>query len=69
MVDDSNITLTSFRTICNYIRDAFGKCNILPEEEMKNLEKVYMKAEYRTYEYEKEKGMTKYCIHFWYKQV
>ena len=32
MVDDDNIMLTSFRIICNYIRDAFGKRAILPEE-------------------------------------
>ena len=31
MVDYANITLTSLRTICNYIRDAFGKRDILPE--------------------------------------
>ena len=28
MVDDANITLTSLRIICKYIRDAFGKCSI-----------------------------------------
>ena len=32
MVDDANITLTSLRIICDYIRDAFGKRTILPEE-------------------------------------
>ena len=37
MVDDANIMLTSLRIICNYIRDAFGKRAILPEESVHNL--------------------------------
>ena len=40
MVDDANITLTSLRIICNYIRDAFGKRNILTEEAVHSLEQV-----------------------------
>ena len=32
MVDDANITLNSWRIICNYIIDAFGKRATLPEE-------------------------------------
>ena len=69
MVDDANITLTRLRIICYYIRDAFGKRAILPEEEVHNLVTGYMKAEYRTYEYEKEKGMEKEHIKFWYRQA
>ena len=57
MVDDSNITLTSLIIICNYIRDSFGKGDILPEEEVHNLGTGYIKSDYGTYEYEKEKGM------------
>ena len=51
VVDDANITLTSLRIICNYIIDAFGKCDILPEEALHNLGRGYMEAEYGTYEY------------------
>ena len=36
---------------------------------MHNLGKGYMEAEYGTYEYEKEKGMEKEHIHFWYMQA
>ena len=32
MVDYANITLTSLRIICNYIRDAFWRRTILPGE-------------------------------------
>ena len=42
MVDDANIMLTSFRIIYNYIRDAFGKHSILPEEVVHNLGTGYM---------------------------
>ena len=42
MVDDANITLTRWRIICNYIRDAFGKRDILPEEAVHNLGTGYM---------------------------
>ena len=44
MIDDTNITLTSLRIICNYIRDAFGKRAILPEEAVNNLGSGYMEA-------------------------
>ena len=64
MVDDDNITLTSLRIICNGIRDAFLKCAVLPEEAVHSLGKGYMEAEYRTYEYEKGKGMGKQHIYF-----
>ena len=57
MVDDANITLTSWRIICNYIIDEFGKRDILPEEAVHNLGTGYMQSEYRTYEYDKDKGM------------
>ena len=67
MVDYANITLTSLRIICNYIRDAFGKSAILPEEAVHNLGTGYIEAEYGTYEYEKEKGMENFCIDFWYR--
>ena len=50
MVDDNNITLTSLRIICNYIRDSFGKRAILPEEAVHNLGTGYMEAECGTYE-------------------
>ena len=66
MVDDSNITLTSFRIICYYIKHLFVKRAILPEEAVQNLGTGYMEAEYRKYEYEKEKGMEKENINFWY---
>ena len=59
MVDAANIILTSLRIICNYTRYAFGECDILPEEAVHNLVTGYMEAEYRTYEYEKDKGMEK----------
>ena len=49
MVDDANIMLTGFIIIYNYIRDAFGKRDILPEEEVHNLGAGYMVKEYRTY--------------------
>ena len=57
MIDDDNITLTSLRIICNYIRYAFGRSAILPEEAVHNLGTGYIEAEYGTYEYEKDKGM------------
>ena len=44
VIDDTNITLTSLRIICNYIRDAFGKRAILPEEAVNNLGSGYMEA-------------------------
>ena len=69
MVDDDNIMLTSLIIICNHIRDAFGKCAVLPEEAVHTLGTGYMEAEYRTYEYEKGKGMGKYHIYFWYRQT
>ena len=53
--------------ICNYIRDAFGKYAILPEEAVHDLVTRYMEAEYKTYEYDKEKGMKKDHINFWYR--
>ena len=37
MVDEANIILTSLILICNYIRDSFGKRDILPEEAEHNL--------------------------------
>ena len=37
MVDDAKITLTILIIIRNYIRDAFGKRAILPEEAVHNL--------------------------------
>ena len=51
MADDANINLTILRIICNYVRDAFGKSDILPEEEVHHLGAGYMEAEYGTYEY------------------
>ena len=45
MVDDSNIILTSLRVICNYIIDAFGKGDILPEQAVHTLGIRYMEAE------------------------
>ena len=45
MVYDFNIMLTIWIIICNYIRDAFGKRAILPEEEVQNLGTGYMEAE------------------------
>ena len=56
-VDDGNITLTSLTIILNYIRDAFGKRDILAEEAVQSLGTRYMETEYRTYEINKEKGM------------
>ena len=53
MVDDANITLTSLIIIYNYIRDAFRKRDILPEEAVHNLGTGYIKAYYGTYEYDK----------------
>ena len=44
MVDDANITLTRLRIIYNYIRDAFGKRAILPEEAVYNLVTGYMEV-------------------------
>ena len=67
VVDDANIMLTSLIIICNYIRDTFGKRAILPES-AHNLGTGYIEAEYRTYEYKKEKGMEKEHINFWYIQ-
>ena len=37
------------RTICNYIRGEFGKCDILPEESVQDLLTGYMESEYRIY--------------------
>ena len=68
MVDDANITLNSWRIICNYIRDAFGKRAILPEEEVHNSGTGYMEEEYVTYEYDKDKGTENKHINFWYRQ-
>ena len=65
MVDDTNITLNSLIIILNYIRDAFGKCAILPGKTVHNLGTGYMETEYGTYEYEKDKGMEKKQINFW----
>ena len=42
IVDDSNIMLNILRIIFNYIRDAFGKHAILPEESVYNLGTGYM---------------------------
>ena len=66
MVNDSNITLTSLRIICNYIRDEICKRAILPEKAEHNLGTRYMEAEYRTYGYYKDKGVKKDHITFWY---
>ena len=66
MVDDANMTLTILIIICNYVRDAFGKRDILPEEAVHNLVIGYMEADGRTYEYDKEKGMENECINLWY---
>ena len=44
MVDDSNIKITSSIKICNYMRDAFGKHDILPEIAVHNLGTGYMEA-------------------------
>ena len=52
MVDDANIMLTSLRIICNCIRYAFWKRDILPEA-VHNLGTGYMETEYVTYEYKK----------------
>ena len=57
MIDYANISLTRQIIICNYIRDAFGNRAILPEEAVHNLGTGYMQSEYRTYEYDKDKGM------------
>ena len=57
MVDDTNVILTILIIICNYIRYAFGKRAILHEQSVHNLGTGYMKADYGTYEYKKEKGM------------
>ena len=57
MVDDSNIKLTSFRTICNYIRDEFGKSAILCKESVQSLGTGFMKEDYGTYWYEKDEVM------------
>ena len=67
MVDYANIMLTRLIIICNHIRYAFGKRDILPEEAVQNLGTGYMEAEYRTYEYEKD--MEKGHINFWYIQA
>ena len=69
MVDDANINLTSLIIICNYIRYAFGKRDILPEEAVHNLGTGYMEAEYEKYEYGKEKGIENEHITFWYRQA
>ena len=66
MVDDANITLTSLRIICNYIRDAFRKRSILPEA-VHNLGTGYIEAEYGTYKY--EKGMENDNIKFCYRKA
>ena len=68
MVEDVNITLTSLIIICNYIIYAFGKRAIIPEEAVHNLGTWYMEAEYRAYEYGKEKVTEKDNIEFWYRQ-
>ena len=65
MVDDANITLTILRIICNYIRDAFGKRAILPEEAVHNLGIGYMEEEYGTYSYENYKRVEKENIDFY----
>ena len=46
MVEDANITLTSLKIICNYIRDALGKRDILPEEAVYNKGTGYMETDY-----------------------
>ena len=69
MVDDDNITMTSLRIVCNCIRDAFGKRNILPEEAVHTLGPGYMEVEYVTYEWDKEKGMDNDYINFWYRKT
>ena len=68
MVDDANIMLTSLKIICNYIRDSFRKFWCLPKEAVHNLRTGYMKADYGTYAYEKEKSIEKEHINFWYIQ-
>ena len=57
MTDDANIVINILRILYNYIRDTFGKRDILPEEAVQNLGTCYMEAEHGTYEYEKEKVM------------
>ena len=52
-----NIIPTRLRIICDYIIDAFGKCDIFPEEVVHNLVTGYMEEEYGTYEYDKVKGI------------
>ena len=69
MVDYENITLTSLRIIFNFIRDAFGKQDILPEEAVHNLVTLYMEAEYGTYEYDNKKCMEREHNNFWYRQA
>ena len=59
MVDDDDRMLTSLSIICNYIRDALWKRDILPEEAVHNLGTGYMEVKYRTYEYEEEKDIEK----------
>ena len=44
VVDDANIILTSLRMICNYIIDAFGKRDVLPEEAVHTLVTGHMEA-------------------------
>ena len=51
MVEDTNIIMTILIIICNYIRGAFGKRDILPEDAVQNLGTGYMEAECGTYEY------------------
>ena len=69
MVGGAKIMLTSLRIICNYTRYAFGKRNTLLEKEVHKLVTRFIEAEYRLYEYDKEKGVGKQHIKFCYIQV
>ena len=51
MVYQDDMTLTRLRIICNYIKDAFGKSTILPEEALHNLERGYTESECRIFEH------------------
>ena len=44
MVDDAIITLNMLIILCSYIRDAFGKRGIFPEEEVHVLGEWHMEA-------------------------
>ena len=60
--------MTILRIVYNYVRYAYGKCAILSEEAVQHLGTWYMKADYGTYEYEKEKDMGQEHINLWCRQ-